>query len=122
MARPVHFDISADDPQRAAGFYSSVFGWKFDKWSGEGFDYWMITTGEEQPGINGGLSRRTEGAGDPMNTIGVHSIDDSLAAVAAAGGKVERAKAPIPGVGWFAVCSDTEGNKFGVMQPDEAAR
>ena len=44
MPRPVHFDLSADDPDRAITFYSNAFGWKFDKWQGP-FEYWVITTG-----------------------------------------------------------------------------
>jgi uncharacterized protein len=121
MARPVHFDITADDPDRAVGFYRSVFGWSFDKWGGGGMEYWLITTGDEAPGINGGMSRRGQGSDATMNTIGVESIDDTLRAIEGAGGRVERPKGPIAGVGWFAVCADTEGNSFGVMQPDESA-
>ncbi len=28
----------------------------------------------------------------------------------------------VPGIGWLAYCIDTEGNTFGVLQADEAAR
>jgi predicted enzyme related to lactoylglutathione lyase len=53
MRRIVHFDLPADDPNRAQKFYSEVFGWKFAKWDGP-MEYWMITTGDEkEPGING---------------------------------------------------------------------
>jgi len=27
----------------------------------------------------------------------------------------------VPGMGWFAVCQDTEGNMFGLWQADPAA-
>ena len=37
------------------------------------------------------------------------------------GGTVALAKMPIPGVGWLAYCKDTEGNIFGMMQPDPKA-
>jgi predicted enzyme related to lactoylglutathione lyase len=30
-------------------------------------------------------------------------------------------KQAIPGIGWFTYCRDTEGNVFGIMQPDQAA-
>ncbi|UUZ55878.1 VOC family protein [Massilia sp. H-1] len=57
MARAVHFEIHASNPQAAIAFYASLFGWTFNKW--EGGDYWMIHTGpDEQPGINGGLMPR----------------------------------------------------------------
>ena len=29
MPRVVHFEIHADDPERAINFYKSVFGWEF---------------------------------------------------------------------------------------------
>ncbi|MGZ7136310.1 MAG: VOC family protein, partial [Methanobacterium sp.] len=38
MPRVVHFEIPADDPERAIEFYKNVFGWKIDKWEGP-FDY-----------------------------------------------------------------------------------
>ena len=54
-------------------------------------------------------------------TIGVESVDASMAAVLAAGGSMAVPKMPIQGVGWLAYCHDTEGNLFGVMQNDPAA-
>ena len=38
---------------------------------------------------------------------------------ASAGGEAED-KQPIPGVGWFTRCKDTEGNPFGLFQSDES--
>ena len=34
MARVVHFELPADDPERAIAFYEQAFGWKFEKWEG----------------------------------------------------------------------------------------
>jgi predicted enzyme related to lactoylglutathione lyase len=31
-------------------------------------------------------------------------------------------KMAVPGVGWLAYAKDTEGNIFGIMQPDTVAR
>ncbi len=45
MPRPIHFEIPADDPDRAIAFYRDVFGWKFQKWEGP-MPYWLITTGK----------------------------------------------------------------------------
>ena len=86
-------------------------------------DYWLIETGDTQPGINGGLSRRQEGdAPATTNTIDVASLDDAMEAVKRAGGEIIQDRMPIPGVGWFAAFTDTEGNRFGLMQSDDAAR
>lgn len=121
MSRIVHFDIYSDEPERAIKFYTDVFGWKVVKWEGP-MDYWLVTTGpDDMPGINGGIGRRTEPADRTINTIDVASVDESMAQVAAAGGKVVSPKMAIPGVGWFAMCLDTEGNKFGLMQEDPKA-
>jgi uncharacterized protein len=58
MPRPIHFDLRADDSQRATKFYGNVFGWNFEKWDGP-MEYWGCTTGDKsEPGINGSLSKR----------------------------------------------------------------
>lgn len=44
MPRVVHFEISADEPERAVKFYTDVFGWDVKRWGGPK-DYWLITTG-----------------------------------------------------------------------------
>ena len=121
MPRPIHFEITAEDTERAARFYREALGWNLQKWDGP-MEYWLITTGESQPGIDGGLSRRTEGdAPATTNTIGVDSLDDAMAAIRESGGEIIQERAPIPGVGWFAAFTDTEGNRFGLMQPDDSA-
>lgn len=113
--------MSASDPARAVKFFTNVFGWKFEKWDGP-FEYWMVTTGaDSEPGINGGLSKR-EGNSQNANTIGVPSVDEYVKKVAAAGGKVTQPKGAIPGVGWFAKFTDTEGNEFGLMENDPSAK
>ncbi len=122
MPRPVHFDITADNPERAMKFYETVFGWKFQKWDGP-MEYYMATTGDEkEPGINGGISKKGDDAMPQMNTIGVVSVDEFSAKVQNGGGKILKPKMPIPGVGWFAVAQDTEGNTFGMMQEDKNAK
>src|ERR1700736_3476609 len=98
MPRPGHFDISANDPDGLVKFYSSIFGWRFNKWQGGPMEYWVIETGKDQPGIDGGLRKRN---GDPAvtkNTIAVPSVDDFCAKITAAGGKATP-MGGIPGVG-----------------------
>ena len=67
-------------------------------------DYWMITTGTEDIGIDGGLSKRRDDNAATVNTIGVPSVDDYLERITGAGGKVIMPKDAIPGVGWLAMC------------------
>ena len=57
MPRVIHFEIHADNPDRAARFYTELFGWTFNKWGGP-MEYWVLITGPEgTPGINGGTLR-----------------------------------------------------------------
>jgi predicted enzyme related to lactoylglutathione lyase len=122
MSRVIHFEIPAADPDRAAAFYGKAFGWKFDKWPGP-MEYWMVTTGKEgEVGINGGMMRKPGGIASTTNTIGVDSVDAAIAAVLKAGGKNIMPKTPIPTIGYFAYCEDTEGNIFGVMHSDPNAK
>jgi predicted enzyme related to lactoylglutathione lyase len=120
MPRVIHFEIPINDADRAVKFYKDVFGWKIEKWPGP-TEYWLVNTGDDKtPGINGGLMRRGN-VQHTTNTLGVDSVDASVAAVTKAGGKLIMPKTPIPGVGYFAYCEDPEGNLFGVMQADADA-
>lgn len=121
MARVTHFEINADEPERAVSFYQDVFGWEIQKWEGP-VDYWLITTGrEDEPGINGALMKRTDPTAATWNTVEVDSVDDHVSKVEASGGSVVVPKMAIPGVGYQAYCRDTEGNVFGIHQSDPAA-
>ncbi|MGH8103909.1 MAG: VOC family protein [bacterium] len=122
MSRVVHFEIPADDPQRAIEFYSRTFGWKFNAWE-RPQTYWLVTTGEkDQPGINGGLMKRMHPGQPVVNTIEVASVDDFAVKVTRNGGQVVVPKMAIPGVGWLVYFKDTEGNIFGIHQVDSSAK
>jgi len=121
MSRVIHFELPADNPERAVKFYQQVFGWKIEKWDGPQ-PYWLVATGEDsEPGINGGIARR-EDLSAVVNTISVPSFDDYAKKITSAGGKLLTPKMPVPGVGYMAYCADTEGTKFGIMQMDPSAR
>src|SRR5262245_12610717 len=120
MPRVIHFELGADDPERAVKFYQDVFGWQIHKWDGPQ-DYWLVTTGAAgTPGIDGAIMRRMPGHAT-INTVDVASVDDAVARIKASGGTVVAPKMAVPGVGYFAYCQDTEGNAFGVMQNDPSA-
>ena len=121
MSRYVHFELPADNPERAVKFYEQVFGWKAQKWDGP-MEYWMLSTGEpDEPGIDGAIAPRQEQFTIPINTIGVDSVDEVVRRVEAAGGKIVVPKHVIPGAGWLIYFADTEGNVSGAMQSDPAA-
>jgi predicted enzyme related to lactoylglutathione lyase len=117
MPRPIHFEIPADDPERAVKFYEQVFGWKFKKWDGPQ-EYWLVTTGESPHGINGGLMRRTPPFSGTINIVDVSSADEAIEKIEGHGGKTIVPKMSIPGVGIVAYFQDTEGTMFGIIQPE----
>ncbi len=122
MSRVIHFDMSADDPERAAEFYRRVFGWKVEKWEGPE-DYWLIQTGTGQdPGVTGGVARRINPGDTTAVVFDVASVDDFAKVVVEAGGKIREDKKALPGVGYLVMCIDTEGNTFGILQLDEAVK
>jgi predicted enzyme related to lactoylglutathione lyase len=129
MARVVHFEIHAENPERAVKFYAAVFGWKFEKWGGP-MEYWTICTGDPAArGIDGGLVRRRGPSpveGQCVNsfvcTIDVTSVDATESAVKVNGGTVALPKMAVPTIGWLTYFKDTEGNIFGAMQRDANAK
>lgn len=114
--RLVHFEVRASDWERAKRFWGSLLGWKFSEWSG-GMKYSLIDTGGE-PG--GGIYPVETPERGILTYFGVDDLDASLARVRELGGAVAVAKTPIPGVGYFARCTDTEGNSFSLFQSDES--
>ncbi|OGC00458.1 glyoxalase [candidate division KSB1 bacterium RBG_16_48_16] len=121
MPRIVHFEISANDPEKVVNFYKSVFGWDIKKWDGP-IDYWMVTTGpNEEPGINGGIFVPKELFSGTVNTVEVQDIDSFLEKVKKNNGQVVTEKMAIPGVGYQVYCKDVEGTLFGLHQMDPNA-
>ena len=128
MPRPIHFEIHAENPQRAIAFYTALFGWTFTQWGDQ--PYWLAATGDKStPGIDGGLLPRQGAA--PANmaainafvcTVDVADVDAYSKRVVELGGSIALPKMPIPTVGWLAYGKDTEGNLFGMMAMDAAAK
>lgn len=120
MGRVVHFEITADDVERAHKFYK-IFDWKVEDAGMPGSGYWLAKTGDGM-GIDGAIMPRSNESQPVINTIAVDNLDKMVEKVKAAGGKVEGDKMPIPGVGDFVYAVDTEGNKFGMLQAKDATK
>ena len=122
MPRIVHFEIYADDVDRAHKFYADLFGWEITKWDGPAqMDYRLVTTGKDSRGIDGGITRRPQEGIAGINYVDVESIEEYQDKMQAAGGRVLQPRIPIPGVGYIAICQDTEGNPIGLFKYDESA-
>jgi len=111
----VHFEIPAGDADRAKSFWSGVFGWEFGDSAMPGVEYYMVRTGEDQ----GGAVMPSEGPFGIVVYFDTDDVDASITKVRENGGKADD-KQPIPHVGWFTNCTDTEGNHFSLFQSDES--
>jgi hypothetical protein len=115
----VHFEIPADNPEKLAGFYEGLFGWRFKKMSmGDMGHYWMIETRAEEdaPGSNGGMMKEMDANHKPVNYVQVESVDEYAKKIEELGGKIVVPKTPIPDMGAFAVALDPEGNAIGIYE------
>ncbi|MCW2804303.1 MAG: hypothetical protein JWN06_2520 [Propionibacteriaceae bacterium] len=125
MPKVVHFEIPADDLDRAKGFYGSVFGWQLQSMPMEGGEYTIVMTTPVDPetqmplepgAINGGMMKRDERTPAPVITVDVEGIDDALKQIETAGGSTVTPRTPIPGMGAFAYFKDPEGNVLGLWE------
>ena len=121
MSRVIHFDLMSEQPDKLADFCTKAFGWNVLKWDGP-MEYWLAGTGDRtKPGIDGGIGR-----GKPVDqvvlTLDAADLDVAVARAVAAGAEVVQPRGPIPGVGWYATVRSPDGNLFGLMQDDAAAK
>jgi uncharacterized protein len=114
----VHYELQAADADRAQQFWGGLFGWQFQGSGMPEMDYRMAQIDDK----SGAAIFKTDDApkGHPNVYLATDDIDASIAKVGELGGKAED-KAPVPGHGWFAACTDTEGNAFHLWQGDAAA-
>jgi predicted enzyme related to lactoylglutathione lyase len=123
MRKVVHFEIPADDVERAKQFYGTIFGWQLQDMPEMGYTVVRTTDVDEQsqmpttPGaINGGMMQRSPETPAPVLTIDVDSVEDALKQVESGGGSVVRPRTEIPGMGAFAYFKDPEGNTLGLWE------
>ena len=121
----VYFEIQADDLGRAAHFYTRVFGWNLSRAERMPVEYWRIETGD---GGRGGLLRRPAPAPSPGSgtnayvcSFEVADFDVVADLIAKHGGRTALPKFAVPSVCWRGYFLDTEGNTFGVFEPDASA-
>ena len=111
----VHFEFPADDSARSTSFWSSLFGWEFEEFQGSG--YHMTQT----PNPTGAVQGRQEGQSGVTVYFDTEDVEATAAKVQSLGGTVVMPKSPVPSMGYFAICLDTEGNAFGLWESDESA-
>lgn len=118
----VWFEVPADDLNRAKKFYQSMFGWKFAKLPAAINDYWHIDTGGPDASPDGGMMPRMHAQQPITNYVSVPSVSKAAVKVEKLGGTVCKPKTAVPGMGYFAICLDTEGNTFALWEMNNRAR
>jgi len=115
------FEIPADNVERAKKFYSALFGWQIEKFPAAVGDYWHIKTGGGDDSLDGGLLPRMHADQPITSYVSVPSVDESAAKLQKLGGKIMKPKTAVPHMGYFVICTDTEGNEFALWECDENA-
>lgn len=129
MNKVVHFEIPADDLNRAKKFYADVFGWQTQDMPQMG--YVLATTvpvdektmmPKESGAINGGMFKRSDNpmVMAPSFAIDVPDIDEAIKKIKSEGGMVLQEKNPIGEMGYIAYFKDTEGNVLSLWQSPKA--
>ena len=126
----VHFEIYADDPDKLVQFYTRLFDWTVERMPG--MDYRLIKTVEtdakgmpsQAGGINGGILKRPAGYEGQawINYVNVESLEVAIDRAQRFGATVMKGKSPVPGMGWFAMLTDPQGNPFAIWQMDPKAK
>ena len=112
----VHFEIPADDTTKGRDFWGSLFGWTFDAYPGP-FEYHMTSTGDQ----TGAITNMEPGKRGIRAYFAVDDINSAATRVKELGGEASD-PLPVPSMGWFSTCIDTQGNEFGLWQSDPSAQ
>ncbi len=120
--RVVHFELPADDVERARNFYRDAFGWQLDPMPE--LDYTIVRTTPTddrgmptEPGaINGGMFTRQSPFSGPVITLDVDDIDQALGRIEELGGKTVMGRQAVGDMGFTGYFTDTEGNLVGLWQ------
>jgi hypothetical protein len=113
----VHLEIPAGNTEKAREFWGSLFGLEWQAFDGP-TEYHMTRFSDQ----SGGAIYAPDPA-DKRGTrvyFGVEDVNAESSRVKELGGEAGDAM-PVPGMGWFSICKDTEGNEFGLWQNDESA-
>ncbi|WP_426585924.1 VOC family protein [Mucilaginibacter sp. R-33] len=123
MKNPINwFEIYVSDMQRARIFYNTVFQCELkdvpmNNERHPEMQYAFFTGDPETNGATGALVKMDAaqpGAGGTLVYFATDEINAELSRVDAAGGKVLRAKLPVPDGGFIALIQDTEENMIGL--------
>lgn len=107
----VHWEITARDPKALHTFYEAAFGWKID--ANNPMGYGMVTAGGS--GINGGIGP-AQGMPGVTFYVRVPDLDAALRKIGELGGSTVVPPTVIPNMVTFAVFTDPQGNRIGIVK------
>lgn len=117
-------ELFARDVRRAKEFYAEVFGWTYDSFATEGYEYTVARTAE---GAVVGMSPVHVGPVNTtqsywLSTIEVEDIDAAVATASSLGAAIIQQPKDMANIGRFAVMRDPNGAAIGLLQsaPAEA--
>lgn len=116
---PCWYELTTPEPEAAGAFYAGVLGWEMVDAGVEGFDYHVAKAG---PAMVAGMSKPMMPGIPPHWLIyfAVSDCDATAAAIVADGGQQVVAPMDIPNTGRFAILTDPQGARFGILQPNDA--
>jgi predicted enzyme related to lactoylglutathione lyase len=121
MNRPVYFQLPAVNPEKLATFYADIFGWEKQAMPGME-DIWFLISGpEDTTGMNGCIMSKSM-FDCTTNMMEVADLDLYMQKIQDNGGKITTPKHRVPDMGFFAWCTDPEGNPFSIGEyenPDQ---
>jgi uncharacterized protein len=112
----VHLEIPADDTTKTREFWGGLFGWQFEAYPGPS-EYHMTRISDQ---TGAAITSMEPGKRGTRVYFDVDDINAGAARVRELGGEANDPD-PVPGMGWFATCRDSEGNEFGLWQNDPSA-
>jgi predicted enzyme related to lactoylglutathione lyase len=120
MPLVIHFEIPADDVGRAKSFYNKLFGWEIKEVSGR--PNYLLIRASGQPKVSSSIIKRFSPRQSTIIYFDVFSVEEFSNRIQELGGQIVVSKKPVPGVGYFAICRDTENNNFGIWEEDDHAK
>ena len=103
-------------PRKGREFWGSLFGWQFESFPGPS-EYHMARISDT---TGAAITNMEPGKRGTRAYFSVDDINAGAARVKELGGEADD-PLPVPSMGWFATCKDTQGNEFGLWQNDPSA-
>ena len=113
-----HIEIPAANKEASKQFYGGLLGWTFTEVPE--MNYTLYSTGDGE--LGGGFFNPPEGTPRTItNYVTVSDLEAAAKRVPDLGGKICTDRMEVPGMGWFRIVNDPDGNSIGLWQPAQPA-